>query len=262
MVIDVHTHCFPDKIAQKTVDFLAEKANLPPYTNGTVEQLRIAMQKYGVNISIIQQIATNPNQTQRVNNWAAEVNCEDLIVFGSVHPEYDKWEEELERIKELGLIGVKFHPDYQKFYVDELRMRPIYQKISSLGLITMFHAGIDVGLYPPVYCQPKAAQKILRYFDAPVIMSHMGGFNMWDEVEKYLIGENTYIDTSMASGRIDPEQMKRMIENHGYEKVLFATDSPWADQGKDIGFIKSLGFSKETEDAILGENAAKLLKIL
>lgn len=261
MIIDVHTHCFPEKIAQKTVDFLAEKAKLTPYLNGTIQQLRASMHEAGVDVSVLMQIATKPSQTRTVNDWAAEVNSKDIIVFGSVHPQYEVWEEELERIKELGLIGVKFHPDYQEFFVDEERMIPFYRKISQLGLITMFHAGIDVGLYPPVYCQPKAAKKILQYFDAPVIMSHMGGCMMWDEVEEYLIGENVYLDTSMASGRISVEQMRRMIDKHGYNKILFATDSPWGGQKEDINFMKSFGFSETVEKAILGENAKKLLHI-
>ncbi len=261
MIIDVHTHCFPEKIAQKTVDILAQRSNLSPYTNGTVEQLKASMRDSGVNISLLMQIATKPSQTQTVNNWAAEVNCDELIVFGSVHPQYEAWEEELERIKEMGLVGVKLHPDYQQFYVDEERMVPIYRKISRLGLIAMFHAGIDVGLYPPVYCQVQAAKKILKHFDSPVILSHMGGCMMWDEVEQYLAGENVYFDTSMASGRIDKDQMVRIIDKHGYDKILFGTDSPWGGQKEDINYIKSLGLSKEEEAAILGKNAKKLLNL-
>ena len=35
MVIDFHTHMFPDKIADKTITFLAEVCQIPPQTDGT-----------------------------------------------------------------------------------------------------------------------------------------------------------------------------------------------------------------------------------
>jgi len=84
---------------------------------------------------------------------------------------------------------------------------------------------------------------------------------MWDEVEEHLIGQDVYLDTSMAMGIIDDEQMVRMINNHTPDKILFATDSPWSYLHKAIEYINSLPITQEAKDKIFSGNAIKLLGI-
>ena len=152
MRIDFHTHCFPDKIAEKAMGKLSvASGGLIPQTDGTAEGLRREMKKDGVDISVVMNIATNAHQQHSVNDFAASLVSDDLIPFGSVHPDAPDALEELERIRSLGLKGVKFHPEYQQFYVDDEKMFPIYKKISDLGLITLFHAGGDIGFPPPYH---------------------------------------------------------------------------------------------------------------
>ena len=142
MLIDFHTHAFPDGLAQRAVDKLsAVSGGLAPQTDGTLESLKARMDEDGVDISVVLSIATNPKQMHNVNDFAARIDQDPRIVaFGSVHPEAPDALEELERIADMGLKGVKLHPEYQNFYVDEERMKPIYRKISELGLVTLFHA--------------------------------------------------------------------------------------------------------------------------
>ena len=151
MLIDFHTHAFPEVISKKAIDKLAYlSGGLAPQTVGTVSSLKQEMKKDGVDISVVLSIATNPNQQINVNNFAKKINDEKhIFAFGSVHPDAENVFEELERIKDMGLKGVKFHPEYQNFYVDDEKMKPIYKKISSLGLITVFHSGYDYGYAPP-----------------------------------------------------------------------------------------------------------------
>ena len=145
MLIDFHTHAFPPKLAGRAVAQLSRSAGgLEPQTDGTLESLKAVMDADGVDLSVVLTIATNPGQMHKVNDYAFEMDRDDRIVaFGSVHPDAPDALEELERIKAAGLKGVKLHPEYQGFYADEERMRPIYRKISQLGLITLFHAGED-----------------------------------------------------------------------------------------------------------------------
>lgn len=263
MIIDFHTHCFTDKIAEKAVSQLANLVHYQPYTNGTLSCLVKRMDECGVDKSVVLQIATKPSQQKVINDWAAQNTNDRCIIFGSIHPDAEDWEEELERIASLGIKGVKFHPDYQEFYINEPRMFPIYEKISKLGLITVFHGGIDAGLYPEKYfSRPQHLKEALPHFNgAPVVMAHMGGFKLWDDVEKYLVGEDVYLDTSMANGYMPDEQMMRIIKNHGADKILFATDSPWSHLDEAVEYFKNLPIEDRVRNKIFGENAVKLLGV-
>ncbi len=263
MIIDFHTHCFTDAIAEKAVSQLASIVDFVPYHMGKLSQLKERMDECGCDVSVVQQIATKPHQQTAINDWAKEMSEDRFVIFGSIHPDSDDWSAELDRIKEMGLKGVKFHPDYQRFYMNEERMFPIYEKLADLGLITLFHSGIDAGLYPDrFYSHPKHLKEALpRFKGAPVVAAHLGGWRMWDEVEEYLVGEDVYLDTSMTNGIIDDEQMVRIIKNHTPDKILFATDSPWSYLNEAIDYINSLPLSQEDKDKIFSGNARKLLNI-
>jgi predicted TIM-barrel fold metal-dependent hydrolase len=264
LVIDFHTHSFPDELAAKAIPALAEKAGIPAMLNGTVKGLDRSMKDNGIACSVILNIATKPSQTEKVNSWAAQIQKDNknIISFGSIHPLYENWREELKRIKELGLKGIKFHPEYQEFYVDDKSMFPIYELALELGLVIVFHAGEDLGFAPPYHCTPDRLDNVLRHFSGgKIIAAHMGGYNYWDQVENYLAGKDIYFDTSYAVGIMDNEQAKRIILNHGYKKILFGTDSPWKDQGWSVKRIKELCLEPEIEEAIFCKNAMELLGV-
>lgn len=260
MIIDFHTHCFPDELAPKATAVLAERAGTPKRLEGTIGDLMASMDKSGVDASVVLGIATKPSQTRRINDWSDEINNERIIAFGSVHPDYEDWETELERISELGLKGIKFHPDYQDFFVDEPRMFPIYEKAFELGLIVLFHAGVDIGLPPPVHCTPQRLVKVLDAFEGGhIVAAHMGGHDYWKDVQKYLAGRDIYLDTAYSMEKMGRELFLEICNTHGYDKILFATDSPWTDQSEEIARLKSYKLGQSAENAILGGNAAALL---
>ncbi len=261
MLIDFHTHCFPTKIASRALENLSfVSGGLTPYTDGTAEGLLLSMQKEGVDRSVVLNIATNAHQMHSVNDFAASINSEKLVAFGSVHPDAPDAAEEVERIKELGLKGVKFHPDYQHFFADETRLFPLYKKISELGLITVFHAGFDFGFEPPYKCMPKNAVKMLEQFSSPVVLAHWGGLSCGDEVISTLCGMNVYFDVSFGYGVMPRSTALKIIEKHGADKLLFGTDSPWHTPTMELTMQKTLGLSKEDTDKINYKNALKLLE--
>jgi hypothetical protein len=260
MVIDFHVHCFPDDLASKAVKVLSERADIPPRVNGTVDDIKNSMRRSNVDYSVVLSIATKPSQTEKINTWSAEINQNGIIAFGSIHPDFEGYREELARIKSLGLKGIKLHPDYQLFNVDEERVFPIYELAVKLGLIVVFHAGVDVGLPPPYHCNPERLLKVIEAFpEGRFVAAHMGSFSYWDDVEKYLVGQNIYFDTSYCLGCIDHQQARRIIKNHDFRKVLFATDSPWTDQQEEILKLRKLGLGTDIEEAILGKNALNIL---
>ncbi|MDR1464051.1 MAG: amidohydrolase family protein [Oscillospiraceae bacterium] len=270
MVVDFHVHCFAEKIASRALRQLAEVSGArEPRYDGTPAGLLDAMARCGVDRSVVLNIATNPRQQRAVNDFAVSLNglsspdgARRLLAFGSVHPAAPDALEELRRIRERGLRGVKFHPDYQDFFVDEPRMRPLYQEIARLGLITVFHAGVDIGLPGEVHCRPRALAAALPWFEgAPVVAAHFGGYLCWEEAERFLCGADVYLDSSYSASRLPPSWARRLLDRHDPARVLLGSDLPWADPRDEIYFLSSLGASPTETAALLGGNAARLLGI-
>lgn len=262
MLIDFHTHCFPDKIAQKAVDKLSfASGGLTPNTNGSLSGLKSLMSAQGVDKAVVLNIATNAHQQKSVNDFAAEINKGDIISFGSVFPESPDCLDELERIKSLGLKGVKLHPDYQGFSVDDEKMKPIYQKISRLGLITVFHAGFDYGFPPPYGATPDKMARALKWFSSPVIAAHWGGIDCEAGVLEHLSGKDIYFDTSFGYGSMPKYFAQKIIDTHGADKILFGTDCPWHTAEMELKLLKTLEISSEDMEKITHLNAERLLGI-
>lgn len=260
MVIDFHTHCFPEKIAQNAIGKLSfASGGLLPSGDGTLSSLRKVMQEGGVDKFVVNNIATNAKQQKNVNDFAISINGGDVISFGSVYPDAPDALYELERIAAAGLRGVKLHPDYQSFFVDDEKMKPIYKKISSLGLVTTFHAGRDLGYHAPFHCTPERLRRALSWFDSPVVAAHWGGAYMSQEVIRKLCGLPVYFDLSFGYGVIPRYDALKMIEKHGTDRLLFGTDCPWHTPELERRTIETLGLSDTEKQAIYGGNAEKLL---
>ena len=229
MLIDFHTHAFPERIAARAIGKLSQEAGgLVPQTDGTLASLKEEMCKDGVDISVVHSIATSPKQQTNVNNFAMEMNRDPAIVaFGSIHPDAPDALAELERIADAGLKGVKLHPEYQQFYADDEKMKPIYRKISQLGLITLFHAGYDYGFLPPYHCMPEHLLGALKWLDSPVVAAHWGGLDCGSQVLDKLCGENLWMDLSYGYGCIPKPMAQAIIDKHGTDRLLFGSDMPW-----------------------------------
>ena len=263
MLIDFHTHAFPEKLARRTMDTLSfASGGLLPQTEGSLSSLKAEMDADGVDISVVLSIATNPKQQTNVNNFAMELNRDDRIVaFGSVHPDAPNALEELERIHDAGLKGVKFHPEYQKFYADEPRMQSIYRKISQLGLITIFHAGHDIGFAPPYHCMPEHLLGALKWLDTPVVAAHWGGYNCYTEVLDKLCGENLWFDLSLGYGILPKPAAQAILEKHTPDRLLFGSDMPWHRPQWELRLLDSLALSDSDREKICSGNAKKLLRL-
>ena len=263
MLIDFHTHCFPDKIAKAAIEKLSfVSGGLIPYTDGTVLGLKGSMENSKTDISVVLNIATNATQQKKVNDFAATINKEEgIIAFGSVFPDAPDALFELERIKALGLKGVKLHPDYQRFFVDDEKMKPIYKKISSLGLITVFHAGFDYGFPPPYGCTPERMIKALSWFSSPVIAAHWGGVDCYEKTLELLCGKDIYFDTSFGYSMMPKYYAEKIIEKHGTDKLLFGTDSPWHNTEMEKRLLNSLSLRDTDMQKIEYKNASFLLEI-
>ena len=263
MLIDFHTHAFPDTIAEKAITKLSfASGGLHPHTDGTAAGLKNLMNKSGIQNAVVLSIATNANQQKNVNDFAASLNKEaDLFAFGSVYPDAPDALEELERIKDLGLKGIKLHPDYQGFNADDEKMKPIYKKISQLGLIVIFHAGHDYGFPPPYGGTPEKLLTALSCLDCPVIAAHWCGVGCGEQVLNLLCGRDIYFDTSFGYGTGPKYYAEKILEKHGADRILFGTDTPWHTAEMEMRLLNSMQISEDDMQKITHKNAKKLLQI-
>ena len=263
MLIDFHTHAFPERIAERAIASLAHASGgLCPQTDGTIASLKAEMAKDGVDISVVQSIATNPRQMPKVNDFAISINTDpSLVAFGSVHPEAPDALEELERIHAAGLKGVKLHPEYQHFYADDEKMKPIYRKISELGMITLFHAGDDYGFPPPYHALPEHMLRALKWFDSPVVAAHWGGLGQGIGVLEKLCGEHIYFDLSFGYASIPRDVAQAIIDKHGTDRLLFGSDMPWHRPEWEFRLLRTLDMSAVDMEKICWRNAKELLKL-
>jgi predicted TIM-barrel fold metal-dependent hydrolase len=261
MIIDFHTHFFPDKIAKPTVEKLADTANVNYYGDGTAASLVSFMRQDGVTISVNQPVATKREQVVSINRKMVELNkkSSDIICFGTLHPDFEAFEEELAFLNANGVKGIKLHPEYQCFCPEDRKMLRLYESCVQHDIMVLFHAGVDLG-YKDVHCTPRGMWEILDMPGLTLVLAHMGGYRMWDDVERYLVGRNVYFDLAYCN-EMDNVQLKRMIEDHGSDKVLFATDFP-LERAKVIkDKVEALGLSEKDKENIYFRNAGKLLKL-
>lgn len=262
MLIDFHTHCFPQKVAEKAIPHLAAICKQEPLSDGTYEDTLEKMKNWGVDRFLVLNIATAPRQQLNVNNFAASMDKPPVSrALGSVHAAAPDALEELSRIKSLGLPGVKIHPDYQDVEMDDKTLLEVYSLCSEWDMICVFHAGFDPVSPDKTRVIPQKALQIHRQFPKlKMVLAHMGGFARWDEVEECLVGTGVYFDTSLASAHMDPRQALRIIQNHGAEHILFGSDCPWGSPAEGFRYIDALPLTSAQKERIFSQNAIELLK--
>jgi len=265
MIVDFHTHTFPDKIAARTIEYLSKKGNITPHTDGTLEGLKSSMKKSGVDISVVLPVATSPKQVDSINRLSAELNGKDgVYYFGAIHPDSENIGEILDFIKSAGLVGIKIHPDYQDTFFDDGRYVNIIAEAAKRDLLTVTHAGVDIAYTDCVHCTPdmilRVMNKLGTSIDNKLVLAHLGGFGLPDEVIEKLVGKPVYMDTAAVLD-LYPDKCIEIMRRHGFDKILFASDSPWADQKKFISAVKDMRLDRADEERVFCKNALALLKI-
>ena len=265
-IIDFHSHFYPDSIAARTIALLESKSGLTAPLDGTRADLLRGMKEGGVDISVVLPVATKPEQVRKINTRNADANRKDGLVFaGAMHPGCEDIEAELDYIKEAGFFGIKLHPDYQDTFFDDPKYLRVMEGAAKRGLITVTHAGVDVG-YPgaPVRCTPDMVKNVLSalkgVIDNKLVLAHMGGAELPGEVLEKLAGEPVYMDTSFVLD-LYPEKCLDIIRKHGADRIVFGTDAPWKTQASFVSLLKSLPLSGGELEKIFHLNAESLLLI-
>jgi predicted TIM-barrel fold metal-dependent hydrolase len=268
-IIDFHTHIFPDKMAVKTVEFLAERGGIPAYADGTLADIQAKADEANVTLSISLPVLTRPESFDSVLNFAKTVNEgrekgeHRIMSFAGIHPDCTDIEEKMAKVKESGCKGVKLHPDYQQVFIDDERMIRILNAAIDEDLIVVTHTGLDVGYPECTHSTPERTAKALEKLkgEAKLVLAHMGGCRMHKEVYEVLAGRNVYFDTAFVLDEMDEEMFLKTLEKHGADKILFASDCPWKTPKAIYDKLMTLGLSEETLEKILYKNAAQLLGV-
>lgn len=262
MIVDFHTHMFPDRIASSTIRFLSDVCGIRAYTDGTYGGLFNSTKAAGIDLSIALPVVTKPSQYGAIAQFAREYQEGNILSFAGVHPADPNAGSALVNLSKMGIKGIKLHPDYQDMYFNDIRYKRILARASELGLITVVHSGFDPKCPDNVHCTPQMAAEVIdEVRPSNLVLAHMGGSRMWDDVEEYLVGKDVYFDTGVVLNRMPREQFLRIVKDHGADRILFATDSPWAEQKEYIDIMRDMPLSEEEREKILGGNAQKLLQL-
>ena len=261
MIIDIHTHIFPEALAAKTLPWIKSFTGIQYRVDGTGEDLHRSMERNGIDLSVTMPIVTRPGTMRKINDYAAEQAKKwGFKSFGSVHPAEKEWRSELRRFRELGLCGLKLHNDYQDFWFDSPECRSIIEAAFEEGLPVLVHPGMDPVSPDTHRCTPRMLRDALPLItQGTFIAAHMGGHMALDDAMNEIIGQDVYIDVSMASTYNPVEACRRAILAHDPDRVLFGTDSPWDDQGAAVACIRSMELGEELEEKIFHRNAARIL---
>lgn len=256
-IIDFHTHAFPEAIERGAVANLEKHYSLNIPRKGDMKHLLISAKECGIEKIVVHSGATLWRQVENFNDWIAQNTGDNIIGFGTIHPDHPDCIGEIRRIKEIGLRGLKLHPDFQRFNIDDPRMYPIYESLEP-DFPVLMHLG-DEKLD---YSSPRRMAKILDLFpNMTVIGAHLGGYGRWNEARKYLVGKNIYLDTSSALWRLSSQEAVSIVRAHGADKVVFGTDYPIASHWDELNRFLSLPLTEEERRKILWDNAAKILKL-
>ena len=264
MRIDVHTHVWPDRIASIALDSMTRDLGFEAVAANTVDSLKAHMRDSGVDKSVVLGLVERADQVKRANDWLISIQDEMVVPFGAIHPDLEGKADEVRRLREGGIKGIKLHPVVNSFYPDDPRMFPVYEELGE-DMVLEIHSGRFPGTDPaaPVYAAPERIMNVVERFPRlKVIALHLGGFYMLDEAERELLGrENVFIDTTWPPSlkEIVPETLSAIISKHGAHRVCFGTDFPLASQAADAEYIETLGLPSAATAGILGDNAREFI---
>jgi predicted TIM-barrel fold metal-dependent hydrolase len=259
-IIDVHTHVWPDALAPAAVSAVGSQGHLGASYDGTVAGLKAAMDRSGIDVSVVLPVATKPAQVRTINDWAASLLADPRVVpFGAMHPDFPDPAAEIARMRSLGITGFKMHPEYQAFEPLDPKLAPVYAAAVEHGMTLFFHAGGDVA-FDTVRGTPAVFAALLDAWPGlHAVLAHMGGFRQWHAVTGRLAGRDVYFDTAYTLGHLPDADFVALAREHGCGRVLFGSDGPWTDTVAQLAHLRRLPFTDEELAGILGGNAERML---
>lgn len=256
-IVDIHAHAFDEKIAIKATENLHEYYGIKPAADGRLVHLIDSAKENHVDKLVVCATATKAKQVTMINDYVSNLICDEIVGFGTLHCDFDGIDEEITRMKKLGLRGIKFHPIFQGFNIDDDKSMLMFEKIGE-----NFPVLIHVGDKNSDGASPERLSNVLKELPhVNFIAAHLGGYSEWESAKKYLIGKNLYIDTSSSIRFLSPDETTEIIRAHGADKVLFGTDYPLSNHKFEFECMKKLNLTNDEYEKIYWENAYNLLNL-
>lgn len=261
-IINAHAHIYPEKIAQKATDtigvFYDIKMEMPA---GTAVRLIEDGERAGISRYVVHSVATTAHQVRSINEFLLRELAAHPEFIGFIALHQDLSEEEVEHevawALDNGFKGIKLHPDFQKFNIDDESVEKFYRAASG-KLPILFHIGDDRYDYSNPARLVKMAKK---YPDTTFIAAHFGGYRCWDSADMYKGLSNVYFDTCSSLPFITPERAKELIDLLGADRFFFATDFPMWDAHGELERFNKIPLTEEERELIFSKNIKKLLNI-
>ena len=275
-VIDAHVHVYPDEIAAKVTPALAVRFGNAPAFDGTVGGCVAKDAASGISASVNLPVATNPGSVGHTNLFWAEfaarrsaspaiprpAACPTVFSLAAFHPMLPDKGLAVESIAAAGFTGIKLHPEYQHFRYNDGAMDDAWAAMAEFGLTAYLHAGGERVFQPPFHSTPAEIAELQRRFPKlAIVAAHLGGFGMWDEVDKVLVGTSVNLDLAHAFFWMPHERIAAIIGRHGASRILFGTDAPWQDPGVVLEAFLGLPLKESDRRMICHDNAVRLLRL-
>lgn len=262
-IFDAHAHIFPEKIASKASANIGAFYDLPMGFDGSINALLRMCDEAGVSKCLVQSVATKKEQVQSINSFIHQsvMQYPDRFVgFCSLHPDMSdsEVENELEKAIDMGFKGIKLHPDFQKFNIDDKHAFELYEIIDG-RLPILFHSGDKrYGYSSPV----RLAEAAKRFPKQRMIAAHMGGYTEWKEASRCLADlDNIWVDTSSTTAFITPEECMEYVRAYTADRIFFGTDYPMWSAEKEIVNINRLDLTDGEREKIFYKNICGFLGV-
>ncbi len=256
-IVDFHAHAFDEKIAVKATENLHTYYSIEPVADGRLCHLVDSAKENHVDKLVVCATATKPTQVQMINEYVAGLLDAHIVGFGTLHCDYEELDAEIARIKALKLSGIKFHPIFQGFKIDDDKAMQMYEKIGDKLPILIHMGDKNSDATSPI----RLANVMKELPQVTFIAAHMGGYSEWEDAKKYLVGGNLYFDTSSSVRFMPPEEARAMIREHGADKILFGTDYPLSSHVYEFACLQKLELTEDEYEKIYWQNAYQLLNL-
>ena len=249
-IIDAHSHIFPHKIAEKATINIGHFYDIPMTHIGSSEHLLTSGVRIEVEKFLVCSTATRPAQVESINTFIHE-ECklhDKFYGFATMHPDYEHIEAELDRVVEMGLHGIKLHPDFQLFDIDDKNADRMYKAASDRNLPILFHTGDNRYNYSAPHRLRAIAD---RFPDLLCIGAHFGGYRLWDEsMDTLLDCKNVLFDTSSSLMFLEPAHAVDMIHHFGVERFMWGSDFPMWDHKDELERFMALPLTEDERERI------------
>lgn len=261
-IIDFHTHAFPDALAERAMAQLkSECAQVQSFLDGKLSSLLDSMDANGIEKSVLCSIATRPSQFEPIFKWCREIASDRIIPFPSIHPQDPQARERIVQVAQAGFKGIKLHPYYQSFFLDDPALFYFWEAVCRKGLMAAVHTGYDIAFEHIERASPPQILRLLEAFPSlKLITTHLGGWQQWDQVEQLLVGKPIYMEVSWSVEYLGAARTRQMLLKHSPDHILFGTDSPWTDQAETIESYKNMDLPSHIREKFFYKNALRLLE--